>query len=355
MNFASKNRTELLDFLTLHENLDNEFLAEIKNMYSSITRTHVTNIAFVQIMEDYYNDTQKYRSLLANTFTEAHEPITRMIFHKLDNNIKISTPEEFSSELRKTDSQTLKKIMIKCLFDSDEELDNEEFFDKIVELYTSRNSKYTLFKIYRNIDQYKENLLTVLDKVYPIFDKYYKKAEKDFANLIEEVYNFTPEELVAPTMNFFGSEKLDKLYSEYHSNKHRDFPENTEIAPLIMSQNRVIANLGNKNPIAGLGLQVVNINERMVNADNTRKELLKALSDDTRFEILRMIRFGFNTNKKLSKLFKISPPAITYQTNILKNANLIEITNEGMLLVKTETIEDGFDKIKSLFDITGEA
>lgn len=65
-----------------------------------------------------------------------------------------------------------------------------------------------------------------------------------------------------------------------------------------------------------------------------------------------MISYGINTNKKLSDLFQISRPAITYQTNILKEVGLIDINSKGRLFVKREQLDDAFRKIESLLNIS---
>lgn len=355
MKFATKQRTQLLDFLITHEMLNHTFLASIKSHTKSPSLLHKDNLLFIQLSENYYNAILKYHSLLHDTFSDTYAPVARMIFHELDKNNKIETMEDFSAILEKTTEEELQSIFAKKLLKLDYIPSQEEFFNQVKTLETSRASKFVLLNAYSDITKYKENFLNILKNVYPIFLEHYKKAEELFEKQLAEMYNTPLAELNASVLNFFGSEKLSNLYRDYHDNIIPSLDDNIELFPLIMAQNRTVGNPKTEKPFLAIGWQTFNSSKSMSIADNTRKELLKALADDTRFEILRMISFGFNTNKKLSKLFKISPPAITYQTNILKKANLIEIDDSGIIFVKKEVIIEGFDQITSFFDVTGEA
>lgn len=59
--------------------------------------------------------------------------------------------------------------------------------------------------------------------------------------------------------------------------------------------------------------------------ENEVIDILKGLSDPTRYKILKSIKSGISSNKVLAKLNQVSPYcAITYQLNYLQNIHLIE-------------------------------
>jgi len=60
--------------------------------------------------------------------------------------------------------------------------------------------------------------------------------------------------------------------------------------------------------------------------------LFKALQDDTRREILNMLRNGDLTAGEIAAAFNISKPSISYHLDLLKQARLISSKKEGQFV-----------------------
>lgn len=57
--------------------------------------------------------------------------------------------------------------------------------------------------------------------------------------------------------------------------------------------------------------------------------VFKALSDDTRREILHMLQKGDLTAGEISSHFEMTRPSISHHLNILKQANLVQDVRQG--------------------------
>ncbi len=63
------------------------------------------------------------------------------------------------------------------------------------------------------------------------------------------------------------------------------------------------------------------------------QQVLRALSDGTRREILDLLKTGSMTATQLGSHFSISAPAISKHLNILKDAKLVRCRREGNFLI----------------------
>ena len=62
-------------------------------------------------------------------------------------------------------------------------------------------------------------------------------------------------------------------------------------------------------------------------------EVLKALGDPNRREILRLLRGGDRKAGDIAGQFDISWPSISYHLNVLKQAGLIRVERQGQELI----------------------
>ena len=62
-------------------------------------------------------------------------------------------------------------------------------------------------------------------------------------------------------------------------------------------------------------------------------EVMRALSDGTRREILEILKTGPMTATQIADNFSISAPAISKHLNILKEAGLVRCRREGTYLI----------------------
>lgn len=74
------------------------------------------------------------------------------------------------------------------------------------------------------------------------------------------------------------------------------------------------------------------------------QEMLFALCDPTRREILKMLKKGSKTAGEIAERFDISPPAISRHLAILRDAELVDTRREGKFIV----YEPNFDSLWEL-------
>ncbi len=60
--------------------------------------------------------------------------------------------------------------------------------------------------------------------------------------------------------------------------------------------------------------------------------LFKALNDETRREILAMLKSGDKTAGEIADRFSISKPSISHHLDLLKQAGLVEAVKEGQFI-----------------------
>jgi DNA-binding transcriptional ArsR family regulator len=60
--------------------------------------------------------------------------------------------------------------------------------------------------------------------------------------------------------------------------------------------------------------------------------LFKALNDQTRREILEMLRTGDKTAGEIAEQFNISKPSISHHLDLLRQAGLVESVKEGQFI-----------------------
>ena len=72
-------------------------------------------------------------------------------------------------------------------------------------------------------------------------------------------------------------------------------------------------------------------------------EAFKALSDPTRREIVRLLRWGEKTAGELAEHFDMSKPSVSHHFSVLKQADLITSRREGQQIyysLNTTVMED---------------
>ena len=73
------------------------------------------------------------------------------------------------------------------------------------------------------------------------------------------------------------------------------------------------------------------------------QEILKALSDPTRREILTMLRSGSKSAGEISEKFDITAAAVSRHLSVLKDADLIRDQRDGKFIIytlNTSVLED---------------
>src|SRR5262245_60686771 len=81
-------------------------------------------------------------------------------------------------------------------------------------------------------------------------------------------------------------------------------------------------------------------------------EVLKALSDPTRREILRILSHGERTAGELAEPFDMTKPSMSHHFGVLKEADLIRSRREGQQIyysLNTTVVEDVLTRLWDLF------
>jgi ArsR family transcriptional regulator, arsenate/arsenite/antimonite-responsive transcriptional repressor len=84
---------------------------------------------------------------------------------------------------------------------------------------------------------------------------------------------------------------------------------------------------------------------------------IRALSDPTRREILRVLREGDRTAGELSALFPITAASVSHHLNVLREAGLVQSERDGRNIVYTldSTVFQQFmEELMTLFEIGGD-
>ncbi|ERK56177.1 transcriptional regulator, ArsR family [Gemella bergeri ATCC 700627] len=360
MNIAKREKCILLDFIVTHELIKTTWLNTLRDNFDNSSEA----LLFKHTIYKYYSDISAYQTLIGDVFTEPALPLVQMIYRRFMTQ-NVNNVDDFLQILDTIDPEAFKLAVVKYAFNKNTILDNNTFLENLSLLDIGNETKFVLFSAYRNFGVYRKKLKNCFSTLYPIFLQHYIEAEKLFEPQLTKFYKEVDKNTNSYFLNILGTEKLDTLYRKYINNKAKVLLQDnyeSEIVPLMFSANRLVIISGEPfttnndlfQPVICLGLLTRESATQLKNADNIRKSLLKALGDDTRFEILRMIHYGFNTNKKLSDFFQISPPAITYQTNILKQAGLVDSYGNGLLCVNFEKIKLGLKSIEFLFLLVGE-
>lgn len=365
MRFTTNDKTKMLDFIIGLECFDEKFLLRIEKSFQKIE-----TIEFYTIYKKLYSELSPHYFDIKTVFVSPYYPLLQSIYRKLNNKQNIENIDEFVAETKTLTEKDVKDV-IKLLANVDVDSSDEDTKTAINELNTYGENKYYLLKAFDNPKEYLRNARNLITKLYPIFLNHYTNAEKIFAKKIADIKLLDAETINDNIHNLLGSEKLTHLHSKYKHVKKlsvkeiEQLGEEIKIAPLLFGANRLVLitksdNVNSKSfnitknsePLYCVGIDMFDSANKLAEAEEISKKVLRALADDTRFDILRMISYGVNTNKKLSELFCVSPPAITYQTNMLKEAEIIDLDNNGQFFVKKDKLEEAFKKINSLLSIS---
>lgn len=360
MKFANENKAILLDFIIGLECLSPEFNLKMETNYKKIE-----TIEFYKIYKDIFSDIQAHLLEFNKVFTSPFYPALQSIYRLLYQKHDIKDKETFLKLVDDMSSEDIikaVKMQLNIL-----KLSDKDAIEYIHSMAVSGDIKYYLLEIFRSPKNFKKNINKVFELIFPIFEKHYKIAKDLFITKEKNLLKMDKDAILEATSNFLGSEKLSDLQFKYNNLTKKDInPKEIEIVPLLLGANRIcIIPKGlesdtsfhpattSRPAIYCLGLDSINSSEKMKEAEKISKQVLKSLSDDTRLDILRMISFGLNTNKKLSKFFQVSPPAITYQTNNLKEAGIIDTDDNGCLFVNRRNLEKALKKIEELLSLKG--
>jgi ArsR family transcriptional regulator, arsenate/arsenite/antimonite-responsive transcriptional repressor len=82
-------------------------------------------------------------------------------------------------------------------------------------------------------------------------------------------------------------------------------------------------------------------------------DLLKALSDPTRREILHMLRKRDMNAGEIADAFNMSKPSISHHLDMLKKTNLVQAVKEGQFINYSINTTELDELIRWIYKITG--
>lgn len=364
MKFTTKEKTQTIDFILGMEcfTYENPHLLDIKYKRIETIEYYQLHTEFLREITPYFMD---FKKVFSHPFISMPQILYRRFYQDSD----IENINDFISRLSQLTENDIRDSILYALDIHKETY--EKNIEHIHHMEIEAELKYYILQVYTKPMQFIENTVKLIDKIYPIYLNYYEKALVIFENKINHIKQMKDEDIFFAATNFLGSDKLTKLQYSYKKIKRKTLEEvekeygEIEVALMMFGANR-LANISksnvkeeffSKNPysksIYCLGLDSIYSNKKMKKAEQISKQILKTLSDDTRLDILRMIGVGLDTNKKLSAFFKVSPPAITYQTNILREAGIVGNKKDGTLYIIRENLDASLKKIQDLLSLSG--
>lgn len=200
-------------------------------------------------------------------------------------------------------------------------------------------------------DQEKWKILSLINAPLEKFTQYLNLLEQ-LIEPFERYYQEVEPAITAYKQSFdqAGTKRIDKLLHRTFRNMTIDRPVTVYFLGLYhyliavhQIPGQIIINLG-------IGLedyfnQLEQSKERMRDA---RVNAFRSLGDKTRYEILRLIATGENSNKVLAQKLNVTSPNISYHIKTLLNENLIMIEvqdNKSKLVINKEVFKQHLSEL----------
>ena len=326
--YFNEERSKIFDFLFSFVKYEIVEIEKIDKIFGNL----IDNTYLRLINEYRENMENKYKNIYK--FLDQDFNILVLIFI----NSKGENFNEFYEYLNKISSDDIKKIIKKNY-----ELEEELTVENVNELSLSDSSKWKLIYAYNNYDKFRDFLLEEVKLAYEDYNRLYNlissNYKDDIDKLIEQIESGKYKKILRSQLS---ENIINKTYSEYFI--------------FLVSIYLVYIYDKNGNKCMGFGLYSIKYFEELEKNRNINPEelkgVLKSLSDPTRYNILKSIRRGINSNKVLADLYDITPAGITYQLNNLQENNLIRYEDSSKkYIVNIDLIERVLNNIRLDFSI----
>lgn len=201
----------------------------------------------------------------------------------------------------------------------DELLNNK---DELLKLFraipTTENYKWILLMLIENPIKYLELYQNLINSIKPYFDDYVKRHDQEISHFDSDIIHTLNEKKEEGfhqlTQGLVPSDVLDEENSIFTSFVH----------PYTFAK----TSLGNEK-ILLIGLRMKKgfqkVAEFQESLRKNRTKVFKTLSDNTRYEVLRLIASGVTSTKKIAENVGVSSATITYHINAFLTTKVIKI------------------------------
>lgn len=151
--------------------------------------------------------------------------------------------------------------------------------------------------------------------------------------------------------------QVDRLLYEFPKGECLSAPlqEGTIITPILVYPGAELVNLNKVNPNSYVGLLTSEIYKMMENSKTTRKNLLtvlKALSDNSKFEILTSLMKSPKYSLELAEELNLSAATVSHHMNMLLTNRLVNVEKKDGRVYYTlskETVKKIIDELNTTF------
>ena len=244
--------------------------------------------------------------------------------------------KDYLNHIQKDSEETIKLNLIYALLtieSQDDNLSHEEGLnqakailhdkEKITHLIrqtpTTENHRWILMLLIENPCDYLEVFSQLLEKVEPIFNRFYEKHLNKIEHFVNDVMN--------PLKNR-GEEAFLELTKELVPLDVLDV-ENIVLYSFVSPYRFSIMHCGDDHFIHfGISMKqgFEKIAEFEQNSRKNRAKVFKTLSDETRYEVLRALSKGVTSTKAIATELNISSATVTYHLNTFLTAKVIKPT-----------------------------
>lgn len=265
-----------------------------------------------RIVNDYKEQLKKKRKQIERYCFKEYNLLFELYLYQTDQQ-EFYTLEEFCNQLEAMDDTQWKEAVFSVL-----QLEQErEEFEAIDELSVSEEQKWNLFSMIRNREKSLYEIEQLLKELYPMF-LYYEDQLMELGKEREEEIRGNIEKDVEAYYADVLDNVVDFDKSDIEQSKHYI---------LFMSRFAVIISDMTKKKRFMSGIHVQEVKrykrENQVLGEEEKERVLKALSDPSRFMILKMLKEGKLSNKEMAKELNITPAGISYQLNQLVSVKLV--------------------------------
>lgn len=253
----------------------------------------------------------------------------------------ITSFTKYIEYVKKIDMQELSEILSYSF-----QLKKQFNFIDIDELNLSFQDKWKLAIITKEFMNFKEKLILELQTNYIVYEKYADKIYGEYNQKITMLENDLSDK------HFIYTNIFSKFLDE------DIFYQLDRKLVLLLSANEIIVYSSPKYSHLAVGLYVLDVyleEERQKKLDEVKlTQIFKALSDPTRYGIIKNINKGITSNSVLSSMFSISRAAISMQFKYLQENDIIYVDETTKkYVVNKDIIKHAIEVLQidvSLFD-----
>ena len=211
----------------------------------------------------------------------------------------------------------------------------EELLKLIRQTPTTENHRWILMLLIENPIDYLEVYIDLLEKIEPIFNKYYqehaKKLDHFKDDVIASLQKGSVEAFESLTYNIVPSDVLEDT--------------NIVITSIVNPYRFSIMSFGDDKTILwGLDMKAgfKKIAEFEQDSRKNRAKVFKTLSDETRYEVLRLLANGITSTKEIATSIGVSSATVTYHINAFLTAKVIKVvkSKKAKYVVDYERLEN---------------